>query len=117
MTQLWQETGTPLASLDDLACMQLSAIAQRGARKDFYDLHALITRHRPLNELLELYQQKFSVRDITPVIYGLAYYDDAEQEPEPILLINTSWRQTIKDITGWLKKTTQSGRNYFSPMP
>jgi hypothetical protein len=35
---LWEEVGMRLASLDDLACMKLSAIAQRGSRKDFYDL-------------------------------------------------------------------------------
>ena len=106
--QVWQEMGTPLASLDDLACMKLSAVAQRGARKDFYDLHALLTHHRPLKELLGLYQHKFSVQDLTPVIYGLAYFDDAEQEPEPVLLVNISWRQIKKDILGWLQDAVRS---------
>ncbi len=59
--QTWEETGTCLASVDDLACMKLAAIAQRGSRKDFYDVHTLLARHRRLNELLALYQQKFQV--------------------------------------------------------
>jgi len=102
--EIWPETGAALAGLDDLACMKLSAIAQRGARKDFYDVHALLTRHRPLGELLRLYQQKFSVSDISPVLYGLAYFDDAEQEPEALLLEKISWKQIKKDILGWLKE-------------
>jgi hypothetical protein len=106
--QPWAETGVVLASLDDLACMKLSAVAQRGSRKDFYDVHALLTRHRPLNELLALYRQKFQVSDITPVLYGLAYFDDAEQEPEPLMLAKTSWKQVKKDITQWLKQATRS---------
>jgi hypothetical protein len=31
----WSDTGANLASLDDLACMKLAAIAQRGLKKDF----------------------------------------------------------------------------------
>lgn len=33
----------PVASFDDLICMKLSAIAGRGARRDFWDLHAMLT--------------------------------------------------------------------------
>jgi len=40
----WEEYDTDLASLDDLACMKLSAIAQRGGKKDFLDLSRLV-RH------------------------------------------------------------------------
>jgi hypothetical protein len=37
----WPEAGCQLAALEDLACMKLSAISQRGSRKDFVDLFAL----------------------------------------------------------------------------
>lgn len=35
---IWKEMDCSLASLDDLACMKLSAIAGRGARRDFCDI-------------------------------------------------------------------------------
>jgi hypothetical protein len=101
---IWADTNCSLASLDDLACMKLSAIAQRGSRKDFYDVRALISRHRPLAEMLELYRQKFSVTDISPVLYGLAYFDDAEGEPDPILLEKVNWKQVKKELARWLKE-------------
>jgi hypothetical protein len=47
----WPENGATLASLDDLACMKLSAITQPGSRKDFYNVHTLITRSRSLFRL------------------------------------------------------------------
>ena len=106
--ELWSDLGVALAGLDDLACMKLSAIAQRGSRKDFYDVHALLTRHRPLVELLQLYQEKFNVSDISPVLYGLAYFDDAEDEPEPILLQKVRWKQVKTDVLRWLKEVVQS---------
>jgi predicted nucleotidyltransferase component of viral defense system len=34
----------PVASLDDLASMKLSAIAGRGAARDFWDLHTIVTQ-------------------------------------------------------------------------
>ena len=57
----WLEYEFSLASLDDLACMKLSAIAQRGARKDFVDLYVLGARHKPLPALLALYRQKYAI--------------------------------------------------------
>ena len=104
----WLETGVVLAGLNDLACMKLSAIAQRGSKRDFYDVHALLARHYPLGEFLELYQQKFGVSDISPVLYGLAYFDDAEKEPEPMLLEQISWKQVKIDILQWLKEVTRT---------
>lgn len=87
----WDELQTALLSLDDIACMKLSAIAQRGARKDFVDLYALLERHRELPELLDLYRKKFSIDDIGHLLYSLSYFDDAEREPMPEMLWNLSW--------------------------
>lgn len=96
----------PIASLDDIACMKLSAIAQRGAKKDFVDLYTLIERHRPLPALLDLYRQKFRVEDIAPVLYGLVYFDDADNEPMPPLW-QTEWKVIAQSFRKWVKKIDQ----------
>ena len=100
----WKEIDIHLASLDDLACMKLSAVAQRGSKKDFFDIYALCMQHRPLAELLELYRSKFSVTDIGPVIYGLAYFDDAESERDPALLEKVSWEKVKQAIVKWVRE-------------
>jgi hypothetical protein len=99
----WGEFGFQLVSLDDLACMKLSAIAQRGSRKDFLDIYALCTAHRPLPELLPLYQKKFNVEDINPVLYGLAYFDDADEQRKPVMLWDVSWPQVKAAIRLWVR--------------
>lgn len=93
----------PMASLDDIACMKLSAIAQRGAKKDFLDVYTLVQRHRPLREFLDLYREKYEVTDITAVLYGLVYFEDAQAEPDP-LKWNTPWGDVMDAFRKWVKE-------------
>lgn len=99
---IWTEMDCHLASLDDLASMKLSAIAQRGARKDFLDVYQLINRHKPLPELLNLYRQKFRTDDVMPVLYGLTYFADADQEPQP-LLCKDDWKTVKQAFQSWVR--------------
>ena len=85
--------------------MKLSAIAQRGPRKDFVDLYALVSRHRPLAEMLELYRRKFSIGDIAHVLYSLSYFDDADREPMPNLLWDIDWDSAKQEIQGWVRES------------
>ncbi len=99
---VWSEHQCALVSLDDIACMKLSAISQRGARKDFVDLYALVQRHRPLDELLKLYQKKYDTTDIGHVLVSLAYFDDAERERMPKMLWDVSWQDLKTQIQRWV---------------
>jgi predicted nucleotidyltransferase component of viral defense system len=102
----WDEMNCPLASLEDLACMKLSAVAQRGARKDFCDIYALGKKAFSLSQMLGFYQKKFSIRDIGSVLYGLAYFDDAESERMPRMLWDVTWRKIRNTILGWVKEVS-----------
>jgi hypothetical protein len=84
-----------MASLDDIAAMKLSATAQRGTRKDFVDVYALIARHATLAQLLGCYQRKFSIKEPGHILYALSYFDDAEKGPMPQMLWRVGW-QTVK---------------------
>jgi predicted nucleotidyltransferase component of viral defense system len=103
----WEEFSCSLASLEDLACMKLSAIAQRGARKDFCDIYALGKDHFTLNEMLDFYARKFK-QDVSPVLYGLVYFDDAESERMPEMLWDLKWVEIKKTIQNWVKEWTES---------
>lgn len=100
------EYGCHLASLDDLACMKLSAIAQRGTKKDFIDLYFLGIRHRSLLEMLNLYQEKYNIKDMTSVLYGLVYFDDAEGVRMPRMLSDIRWQDVKNTIKHWVKDVT-----------
>lgn len=102
--QRWDEMGCSLASLQDLACMKLSAIAQRGARKDFCDIYTLGKTSFSLSQMLGFYQKKFGINDIGSVLYGLVYFDDAESERMPKMLLDVKWKDIRNTITGWVKE-------------
>ncbi len=100
----WSEVRCSLASLEDLACMKLSAVAQRGARKDFCDIYALGINQFSLKEMLSFYREKFGIQDIGHVLYGLAYFDDAENERMPKMLWNVKWVEIKKTVQGWVRE-------------
>lgn len=100
----WEDLGVPLASLEDIACMKLAAIAQRGSKKDFYDVFFLCRTTFSLEEMLGFYQRKFSIQDIGSVLFGLVYFDDAEKEPDPLLLQNVNWEQVKRSFCEWVRK-------------
>jgi Nucleotidyl transferase AbiEii toxin, Type IV TA system len=81
-----------LASLLDLSAMKLLAIAQRGSRKDFVDVHVLLDAGLPLPAMLDAFQRKFGAASRMSVLRGLVYFDDAEREPLPDMLVPLDWR-------------------------
>lgn len=103
----WTAYDTDLASLDDLACMKLVAIAQRGTKKDFVDLYALCERHRPLPDLIDRYQQKYQTDDVAHLLYALTHFDDAEPERMPVLLWDIDWQTVKHEVRAWVKDIAQ----------
>jgi hypothetical protein len=97
------DTGARVAALEDLSAMKLAAVAQRGTRRDFVDLHALATEFRPLADLLDLYRRKYGASDVTHVLYGLSYFDDAEREKMPHMLRPVEWTTVKDDVRAWIK--------------
>ncbi|WP_437762069.1 nucleotidyl transferase AbiEii/AbiGii toxin family protein [Sorangium sp. So ce281] len=96
----------PVASLDDLECMKLSAIAGRGARRDFWDLHALLTsRGRSVGQALDAYARKYATEDVGHVVRSLAYFADAEAEPMPAGMTEERWTQIRSDLVAWVRAT------------
>jgi hypothetical protein len=94
----------PVASLDDLECMKLSAIAGRGALRDFWDLHAMLTaRGRTLSEALTNYAQKFAIEDLGHVVRSLVYFDDAASEPTLTGLTAEHWARIQADFEAWVR--------------
>jgi hypothetical protein len=109
----WPEYSCRLASLEDLACMKLSAIAGRGAKKDFIDIYALGRTRFSLADMLSLYQRKYAVRDVGHIVMSLAWFDDAEAEATPEMLWDVGWPEIRRTIERWVKglmKRPSTGR-------
>ena len=85
-----------VASDEDLLCMKLSAIAGRGAAKEFWDLDALLgagVAEGHLARALRLFEVKYPGTDLGHVVKALAYFGDADASPLPMGLTLPHWEQ------------------------
>ena len=69
-----------LASVEDIACMKLSAILSRATNKDYIDLFYIFKKYN-IDEILNLAKEKFDDIDINLVLKSLVYFGDVEFEP------------------------------------
>lgn len=94
--------GLRLAAPEDVAAMKLAAITGRGSRKDFVDLYFLLQDYS-LPELFEFYHVKFPDGNDFLVYKSLTYFEDAELEPMPKMLIPTDWEEVKRTIIEQVK--------------
>jgi hypothetical protein len=75
-------TGVRVAGLRDLGTMKLAAIARRGIRRDFWDLHQILRAGMDLRSLGRDYMTRFGVAasDLYHVARALTYFVDAEKD-------------------------------------
>ena len=87
-----------LLSVEDIIAMKLSAIANRGAKKDFFDIFELLKVYS-LEQMLEFFSQKFPFTEHFQILKSLTFFEDAEDEFDPISLNNTKWGEVKTKIT------------------
>ena len=86
--------GIKVADPRDIACMKLSTVASRGTKRDFLDLYVACKLY-PLVSLLELFKKKFArvPYNLIHILKSLTYFEEAERDPDPDLLIAISWEE------------------------
>lgn len=92
-----------IADVRDIAAMKMTAIANRGTKRDFFDLFT-VAQLFSLSELFEVFKSKFSKVSYSKshVLRSLTYFNDAEDDVELKMLSNTSWQEVkaffIKEV-------------------
>lgn len=89
--------GIRLASVPDIVAMKLSAISQRGVKKDFWDMAELLD-HYSLGQMLAMFREKYGQRDVFYVLRSLIYFEDAEAQADLDLLKKTTWEQVKNKV-------------------
>jgi hypothetical protein len=105
--QRYPDVAVRVASPADLVCMKLSAIASRGAARDFWDLHVMLSKGAAggtLSAALDRYRKKFPGDDIGHVVRSLAYFGDADAAPLPRGLSSKAWRRIEADFEHWVSE-------------
>jgi predicted nucleotidyltransferase component of viral defense system len=86
-----------LWSLPDIVAMKLGAVSSRGAKKDFWDIAQLLNQFT-LPQMLRFFSDKYPNSDPGFVVRSLTYFDDANQEPDPISLQQQTWDQVKNTV-------------------
>ena len=103
------EVEMPVASLLDLGCMKLSAIASRGAARDFWDLHEIAgATSGGLAALVAAFERKYPVEDVGHVLRSLVYFGDADAAPLPPGLTKSQWQTIRADFEAWVPQLVRA---------
>jgi predicted nucleotidyltransferase component of viral defense system len=80
-------------SLPDIAAMKVNAVTNRGSKKDFTDLLLLHEEGIQLNMALDFFCKKYGEGGRFLAVRSLAWFADAEEEPDPVYLNGWSWKE------------------------
>lgn len=89
-----------VADLVDIVPMKLIALAQRGTKKDFFDIDALINSGWPLEAMFETMERKFAnVRyNKMHILKSVTFFEDAEGDEQPRSLTGATWSEVKERI-------------------
>ena len=87
--------GMMIADPGDIAILKVIAIGGRGSRKDFVDLYTYLQKVPGLERLLDQLENRDSNIDWNRyhLIKSLTWFEDAEQEPMPDMLVDLDWEE------------------------
>lgn len=95
--------GIRIASIEDILAMKLSAVSQRGAKKNFYDIYFFLEDYS-LIQMIDFFKKKFPQSEPYMVLKSLLYFDDTDNTEDPIVLKgNVSWSQVKEAIAKAVK--------------
>ncbi len=97
------EDGVRMAGMRDIAAMKIAAITNRGSRKDFVDLYFLL-QHFSMNDIMRFYLEKYPDGSAFLAYKSLLYFEDADAQVMPRMLIPATWEETKKKIIAEVKQ-------------
>lgn len=89
-----------ISNVKDIAPMKITAISDRGTRRDFIDLFFIVKTKKTLTleETLKLYEKKFKVlkENKVHILKSLSYFEDAEKDEMPKMIERVKWSEVKK---------------------
>jgi hypothetical protein len=87
-----------ILSARDIAAMKIIAISQRGRKRDFFDLYWCAKNIEPLEETIKRLKKQYPsvAHDYHHIMKSLAYFEDAESDPDLELNFKADWSEVKK---------------------
>ena len=85
----------------DIAVMKITAVSQRGRKRDFFDLYWCAQNLEPLEEIIKRLKVQYPsiAHDYHHILKALVYFEDAESDPEPEIFFDATWDKVKKFFT------------------
>ena len=95
---LWHGTIRVLDKTD-IAVMKIIAVAQRGRKRDFFDLYWCAKNIEPLEEIIKRLKEQYptTVHDYHHILKSMTYFKDAETDLDPEIFFDADWKK-VKDF-------------------
>jgi Nucleotidyl transferase AbiEii toxin, Type IV TA system len=109
--QKFDNTNWQLATDMDVAAMKISAVINRGSKKDFFDM-ALLLKLFTLTEIIEGYKMKYQIQSDNDIVKYLTDFHEADLESNTVIQVIDfeikNWEEIktfIKDnLNNYIKK-------------
>lgn len=98
--------GIRLLSVNDIIPMKLQAVSNRNAKKDYWDIAALLKQYS-FDEMLRIFKTKFPQIDTGFIIHSLTEFEKADTELDPDSYTNTTWDEIKFLLTNEVRKYTE----------
>ena len=79
----------------DIAVMKITAISQRGRKRDFFDLYWCAKNIEPLEEIIKRLKVQYPsvAHDYHHILKSMVYFEDAENDPDPEINFDANWKK------------------------
>jgi hypothetical protein len=97
-----------MASLEEIIAMKVDVVQRGGRKKDFWDLHALFDSYN-LGQMLQLHEKRYPYNhDKELILQNFTDFTEADDDFDPICLLDKYWEFIKDDIEGVVSDYTRS---------
>lgn len=98
--------GIRMASVDDIVAMKMNVVSRGGRKKDFWDLHLLLSYYS-LPKMLSLHEKRHEwEHNPTELIRNFTDFSIADEMPDPVCLLNKDWDDIKLDLIETVENMT-----------
>lgn len=101
-------------SIIDVAVMKITAISQRGKKRDFFDLYWCAHNVEPLEETIKRLPEQYPsvAHDFHHILKSLIYFEDAEIDPDPEIYFDANWQKVKSFFEKEVPKIAKKAMNF-----
>jgi len=90
--------GIKVLQVIDIAVMKITAISQRGRKRDFFDLYWCAKNVEPLEGIVYRLKEQYPsiAHDYHHILKSLIYFEDAEVDGAPVIFFQATWPEVKK---------------------